>query len=58
MKYIENIFAGKKLTKSDLFNPLSANLTYWTNALKQFVGYCRRIVLVGLTILRGWRLKG
>ena len=44
MKYIENIFAVKKLTKSDLCNPLSANLTYWSNALKQFVGYCRRIV--------------
>ena len=39
-------------------NPLSANPTKWSNTLKQFVGYCRRIVSVCLTILWGWRLKG
>ena len=32
-------------------NPLSANPTKWSNTLKQFVGFCRRIVWVCLTIL-------
>ena len=39
-------------------NPLSANFTKWSNALKQFVGCCRRIVWVCLTILWDWRFKG
>ena len=39
-------------------NPLSANLTKRSNTLKQFVSFCRRIVLGCLTILWGWRLKG
>ena len=30
----------------------------WWNTLKQFVGCCRRIVLVCLTTLRGWCLNG
>ena len=38
-------------------NPLSANPTEWSNTLKQFVGYCRRILLVYLTILWCSRLK-
>ena len=38
-------------------NPLSANPTKCSNTLKQFVGFCRRIVSVCLTILWGWRLK-
>ena len=38
-------------------NPLSANPTKWSNALKQFVDKSRRIVWVCLTILSGWRLK-
>ena len=29
---------------NDVFNPLSANPTKWSNTLKQFVGFCRRIV--------------
>ena len=33
-------------------NPLSANPTKWSNTLKEFVGFYRRIVLWG------WRLKG
>ena len=37
--------------------PLRTNLTKWSNTLKQFVGCCRRIVWVCLTILWGWRLK-
>ena len=32
-------------------NSLSANPTKWSNTLKQFVGFCRRIVWVCLTIL-------
>ena len=40
------------------FNPLSANPSKWSNILKQFVGFYLRIVLVRLTILCGWRLKG
>ena len=39
-------------------NPLSANLTKWSYTLKQFVGCCRRIVWVCLTILWVWRWKG
>ena len=38
-------------------NPLSANPTRWSNTLKQFVGCCRRVVWVCLTVLWGWRLK-
>ena len=29
-----------------LFDPLSANPTKWSNTLKQFVGYCLRIIWV------------
>ena len=39
-------------------NPLSGNLTKWSDTLKQFVGFCRRIVWVCLTILWGCYLKG
>ena len=39
-------------------DPLSTNHTKWSNTLKQFIGYCRQIALVYLTILWGWRLKG
>ena len=39
------------------FNPLGANPTKWSNTLRQFVGCCRRIVWVCLTILWGWRSK-
>ena len=38
-------------------NPLSANLKNWSNSLKQFVSFPRRIVWVCLTILWGWRLN-
>ena len=34
-----------------VFNTLHANLTKWSNRLKQFIGFCRRIVWVCLTIL-------
>ena len=37
-------------------NPLSANPTKWSNTRKQFVGCCRQIVWMGMTILWGWRL--
>ena len=37
----------------NLFNPLSANTTKWSNTLKQFVGET-----VCVTTLWDWRLKG
>ena len=48
---------GKNIFIS-FFNTLSANPTKWSNTLKQFVSFCRRIVWMCLTILQGWRLKG
>ena len=45
------------LTSIKSLNPLSANPTKWSVTLKQFVGFCWRIVWVCLTILWGWRLK-
>ena len=39
-------------------NSLSTNPTKWSNTLKQFSGFWRRIVLVCLTILWDWRSKG
>ena len=36
---------------------LSGNPIKWSNTLKKFVGCCRRIVWVCLTILSGWHLK-
>ena len=43
---------------SKYLNPLNANPTKWSNTVKQFVGKCRRIVSVCLTILWGWCLSG
>ena len=40
------------------FNRLSGNPTKWSDTFKQCVGCCQGIVLVRLTILWGWRLKG
>ena len=40
------------------FNPLSTNPAKWSNTLKQFVGFGRRIVWVCLANSWGWRLKG
>ena len=39
-------------------NPLSANLTKWSNTLKQFGRCCRQIVWTCLRNLWDWRLKG
>ena len=36
---------------------LSGNPIKWSNTLKKFVGCCRRIAWVCLTILWGWHLK-
>ena len=41
-----------------MLNLFSENPTKWSKTLKQFVGYCRRIVWVFLTILWGFLLKG
>ena len=41
---------GKNIFIS-FFNTLSANPTKWSNTLKQFVSFCRRIVWMCLTIL-------
>ena len=40
------------------YNPLNVKPSKWSNTLKQIVGSYRQIVLVCLTILRGWCLKG
>ena len=39
-------------------NLLRTNLSKWSNTLKPFVGFCRWIAWVCLTILWVWRLKG
>ena len=39
-------------------NPLVRQPTKWSNPLKQFIGFCLRIVWVCLTILRGFCLEG
>ena len=46
------------LSEKDFVYPLGASTTEWSNTLKQFVGFCRRIVWVCLTLLWDWRLKG
>ena len=40
-----------------LFNPLSANPTKWSNTLKQFVGFSRRIILSVFDHFVGFHLK-
>ena len=40
--------------KLAVIKPLSANPTKWSNTLKQFFGYCRRIIWLCLTVLWGW----
>ena len=51
---VYNAYSSKSLSLSkardigisvrDILNPLSANPTKWSNTLKQFLGYCQRIV--------------
>ena len=52
--YIAETLVRDELTPitTDL-NPLRANPTKWSNALKQFVGNRRQIISVCLTILWG-----
>ena len=57
-KIIFMFLKNKKQTFNMSFNPLSTNLTTWSNTLKQFVGSSRRIILVCLVILWGWHLQG
>ena len=40
------------------YNPRSANLTKWPNTLKRFIGFCRRIGWVWLTIFGGLVFNG
>ena len=56
IKSVTAIFTHHAL--SEHLNPLSTNPTKWSNTLKQFVGFFRRIVWVCLTILWDWRLIG
>ena len=51
------IFQEKKID-IDVLNPLSANPTTSWYTTKQFAGENRRNILVCLTTLWGWRLKG
>ena len=44
--------------EENLFNPLSTNITKWSNKLKQLVGKLPTNCLSVLTILWDWRLKG
>ena len=55
---LNNLVHEKEILHLRLFNPLVANLTKCSNTLKQFVGSCRRIIWVCLTILWGCRLRG
>ena len=43
--------------KRHIHENLSTSLTKWSNTLEQFVGSCRQIGLMCLTILWGWYLK-
>ena len=52
--WVEYFLFREKLV---FINPLNANPTKWSNTLKPFVGFYRRIVSVYLTILWGWHLK-
>ena len=57
--YRQRDFFFRGIAALSIFNLLSANPTKWSSTLKQFVGCCRRIVWMCLTILWGWRrLKG
>ena len=40
--------------KLAVVKPLCTNPTKWSNTLKQFFGYCRRIIWLCLTVLWGW----
>ena len=51
-------YCKEALTGTKCFNHLSANHSKWSDTLKQFVGCCRQIVSVCVTILWGWCLKG
>ena len=57
-RYIERAFKMKQKGFFDIFTPLSANPTNWTNTLKQFAGKLPRNCWVCLTISWDWRLKG
>ena len=41
-----------------VLNPLSANITKWSNTLKQFVGKFRTNCLIVFDHFVGWVLKG
>ena len=40
-----NILSDHLTGRKQRLNPLSVNLTKWSNTLKQFIGFYRRIVL-------------
>ena len=62
---IDSLYGAEKMSMEVMryeiqknVNPLSANPTKLSNTIKQFVGCCRQIVWVCLSILWNWRLKG
>ena len=52
IKIFQQIYEICRGSHSELFKPLDANITKWSNTLKQFFGKSR------LTILWGLNLKG
>ena len=46
MNHVPNDFINyrKQIVQENIIESLSANPTKWSIALKQFVGFCRRIV--------------
>ena len=42
--HVKIVFNGRESVSFLGLNPVSSNPTHWSNTLKQFVGFCRRIV--------------
>ena len=56
--YLNQYTQGLSAIWKRSLDTLRAKPTKWSNTLEQFVGFCRRIIYVCLTILYGWHLKG
>ena len=58
MRNSSNISVYGTVLQKRVMNTLSANPTKWSNALKQFVGFCRRTVLSVCDYFVGLEFKG